>query len=107
MRTLAKQHKEATADVTVGVGSAVVVHVEQPVIQVLVIVTTDVQTRVGSVEVPVIREELNHRLLRREPQKSDKRKASINKSHPPWGIRRMGRTNDCPNISSRRSTSVC
>ena len=55
---LAKQNnvKGATADVAVRVRSAVVVHVEQAVVQVLVIVPTTVQTRVGSVEVPVIRD---------------------------------------------------
>ena len=47
--------KKATADVGVGVRRVVVVHVERPVILVLVIVTAEVQTRVGSIEVPVIR----------------------------------------------------
>lgn len=46
---------EAAADVRVGVGRAVVVHVEQPVVPVLVIVPAEVQTRVGRIEVPVIR----------------------------------------------------
>ena len=40
--------------VRVLVGSAVIVHVEQPVIAVLAIVATAVDTRVGRVEVPVI-----------------------------------------------------
>lgn len=44
----------ARANVVVGVGGAVVVHVEQAVVQVLVIVTTNVQTGVRRVEVPVI-----------------------------------------------------
>ena len=56
LRRLLRTLLEAGADVTVGVGSAVVVHVEQPVIQVLVIVATAVQTRVARVEVPVIRD---------------------------------------------------
>ena len=47
--------KELAADVRVRVRGAVVVDVEQTVVQVLVIVATNVQARVGSVEVPVIR----------------------------------------------------
>ncbi len=46
--------KKAAPDVRARVGRRVVVHVKQPVILVLVVVTTDVQTRVRSVEVPVI-----------------------------------------------------
>lgn len=53
---LSIQIAHATADVAVRVRRSVVVHVEQPVILVLTIVTTDVQTRVGRVEVSVIRE---------------------------------------------------
>ena len=49
-------YKDAAADVRVRVRRRVVVHVEQPVILVLTIVTANVQTRVGRVEVPVIRE---------------------------------------------------
>ena len=49
-----KTLKDATTDVAVGVGSAVVVDVEQAVIEVLAIVTAHIQTRVGRVEVPVI-----------------------------------------------------
>lgn len=52
--------KDATADVRVGVRRSVVVHVERPVVLVLVIVTAMVQARVTTVEVPVIRD---HRLL--------------------------------------------
>ena len=52
-------HREAAADVRVRVRGRVVVHVEQPVVQALAIVTTDVQTRVGRVEVPVIRNAQN------------------------------------------------
>ena len=44
----------ATAVVRVRVGSAVVVHVEKPVIQVLVIVPANIKARVRSAEVPVI-----------------------------------------------------
>lgn len=51
--------KDAAADVRVRVARAVVVHVEQPVILVLVVVTTTVQARVGSVIVPVIRDGTN------------------------------------------------
>ena len=47
---------EATADARVRARGAVAVHVEQTVVQVLVIVATAVQTRVGSAEVPVIRD---------------------------------------------------
>ena len=46
--------KLATAVVRVRVGSTRVVHVEQPVIAVLVIIATNVQARVRRVEVPVI-----------------------------------------------------
>ena len=49
----------ARAVVRVGVGSTVVVHVEQPVIQVLVIVATSAEARVGRVEVPVIARKLH------------------------------------------------
>ena len=62
---------EAGADVAVRVGRRVVVHVEQAVVLVLVIVATEVQTRVARVEVPVIRHIASqnaHRLLRRESQ---------------------------------------
>ena len=48
--------KKATADVGVGVRRSVVVHVERPVILVLVIVTAMVQARVTTVEIPVIRD---------------------------------------------------
>lgn len=48
--------------VRVLVRRTVVVDVEQPVIQVLVIVTTCVETRVGSVEVPVIARILEQRM---------------------------------------------
>ena len=44
----------ATAVVSVRVRCTGVVNVEQPVVQVLVIVTADVETRVRRVEVPVI-----------------------------------------------------
>ena len=44
----------AGADVRVRVRRRIVVHVEQPVIQVLVIVATSVKARVRRVEVPVI-----------------------------------------------------
>lgn len=54
-RWVASPEKDAAADVRVGVGRAVVVHVEQPVVPVLVIVPAEVQTRVGRIEVPVIR----------------------------------------------------
>lgn len=65
--------KVATADVTVRVTSAIVVHVEQPMIQVLVIITTRMQTRVTRVEIPVIvfglhGTESRHRLLYQKPQ---------------------------------------
>lgn len=53
------ENKDAAADVGVRVRGCVVVHVEQPVIQVLVVVTTTVQARVGSVIVPVIRDGTN------------------------------------------------
>ena len=46
--------KMATAVVGVLVGSVGVVNVEQPVVQVLVIVTASVQARVRPIEVPVI-----------------------------------------------------
>ena len=49
-------YKDAAADVRVRVRRRIVVHVKQPVIQVLVVIPADVQTRVGSVEVPVIRD---------------------------------------------------
>ena len=48
--------------VRVLVRRCVVVDVEQPVIQVLVIVTTCVETRVGSAEVPVIARILEQRM---------------------------------------------
>lgn len=48
--------KKATADVGVRVRRTVVVHVERPVILVLVIVTAMVQARVTTVEIPVIRD---------------------------------------------------
>lgn len=54
-------NKDAAADVRVGVRRGVVVHVEQAVILVLVIVPAGVQARVGSVEVPVIRDAGNMR----------------------------------------------
>lgn len=54
-RWVASPQKDAAADVRVRVGRAGVVHVEQPVVPVLVIVTAEVQARVGSIEVPVIR----------------------------------------------------
>ena len=44
----------AGADVRVRVRRRIVVHVEEPVIQVLVIVATNVKARVRRVEVPVI-----------------------------------------------------
>lgn len=47
---------ETAADVGVLVRHAVVVHVERPVIQVLVIVTAMVQARVTAVIIPVIRD---------------------------------------------------
>lgn len=56
--------KDATADVGVRVRRTVVVNVERPVIQVLVIVTAVVQARVTTVEVPIIRD---HRLLHSRP----------------------------------------
>lgn len=46
--------KVATADVSVRVTSRVVVNVEQPMIQVLVVITTRMQTRVTRIEIPVI-----------------------------------------------------
>ena len=46
---------EASADVRVGVAGVVAVDVEEAVVLVLVIVTANVQTRVRSVKVPVIR----------------------------------------------------
>ena len=46
---------QAGADVRVGVRRRVVVDVEQPVVQALVIVAADVQARVRRDEVPVIR----------------------------------------------------
>ena len=46
---------EAAADVRVRVGRAGTVHVEQPVVPELAIATAEAQTRVGSIEVPVIR----------------------------------------------------
>ena len=49
-----KHKKVATADVRVGVRRTVVVDVEQAIVQVLVIVTAHIQTRVRRVEVPVI-----------------------------------------------------
>lgn len=49
-------NKDAAADVRVRVRGRVVVHVEQPVVGVLVVVATTVQARVGSVIVPVIRD---------------------------------------------------
>ena len=48
--------KKATADAGVRVRRTVVVHVERPVILVLVIVTAVVQARVTTVEIPVIRD---------------------------------------------------
>lgn len=65
--------KVATADVTVRVTSRVVVNVEQPMIQVLVVITTRMQTRVTRIEIPVIVSvytELNPgiRLLYQKPQ---------------------------------------
>lgn len=65
--TSLKSRKEATADVGVAVRGVVVVHIEQTVIQVLVIVPAAVQTRVRGVEVPVIRgkQKRTDRLLRR------------------------------------------
>ena len=53
---LAEIGKVATADVRVRVRSVRVVDVESPIIQVLVIVTAGIQTRVRRVKVPVIRE---------------------------------------------------
>ena len=50
------ENKDAAADVRVRVAGVVVVHVEQPVVLVLVVVTPTVQARVGSVIVPVIRD---------------------------------------------------
>ena len=50
-------YKVAAADVRVRVGRTVAVHVEQPVVQVPVVVATPVQARVGSVIVPVIGDE--------------------------------------------------
>lgn len=46
--------KDAAADVGVRVRGGVVVHVEQAVVGVLVVVATNVQARVRRVEVPVI-----------------------------------------------------
>lgn len=46
--------KVAAADVRVRVGNAVVVDVEHTVVQVLTIIATTVQARVGGVIVPVI-----------------------------------------------------
>lgn len=48
--------KKATADVGVRVRRGVVVHVERPIILVLVVVTAMVQARVTTVKVPVIRD---------------------------------------------------
>ena len=53
------ENKDAAADVRVRVAGVVVVHVEQPVVLVLVVVTPRVQARVGSVIVPVIRDGTN------------------------------------------------
>lgn len=55
--------KDAAADVRVLVRRRVVVHVEQAIILVLAVVTTDIQTRVARVEVPVIRRENRKRRL--------------------------------------------
>ena len=49
--------RDEAADVRVRVGRAVVVHVEQPVIAVLVVITAHVEAGVRRVEVPVIARE--------------------------------------------------
>jgi len=68
MRRLANPFiMDSGADVVVRVRGAVVVHVEQTVVQVLVIVTTNVQARIGRVEVPVIAKDTKTRLLYRSP----------------------------------------
>ena len=46
--------KEAGAEVAVGVRGVGVVHIEEAVVAVLVVVTADVDNRVAGVEVPVI-----------------------------------------------------
>ena len=56
MRILADAGKDATADVRVRVGSPVVVDVENPIVRVIVIVTTRIQHVTRSAEVPVIRQ---------------------------------------------------
>ena len=55
-RRLRRALLEATADGEVRVRPAVTVHVERPVILVVVIVTTMVQARATTAEIPVIRD---------------------------------------------------
>ena len=53
-RIVSQTQKDAGADVAVRVRRAVVVHIEKPVVGVLVVVATNIEARVRRVEVPVI-----------------------------------------------------
>lgn len=75
--------KKATADVGVRVRRTVVVHVERPVVLVLVIVTAMVQARVTTVKVPVIRDIVCYTV---DPALSLYQKKAFYSSIFKWGV---------------------